>query len=659
MRISRFVVENYRSIRHQEIALDPLTAFVGRNGAGKSTVLHAIELFYSTSAPIEAEDYYGKDPAAPIMISVTYAGLSRKEKDEFAPYMSHDELTVKKVITLTEGTCSQKYYGSTRQHPDFAPIRALAGKRDQMNAWNSLVESGRLPEVGARVKRSDEIEPQMLEYESGHSDQLVLIENEHQFFGPTNIGGGKLDNYTKFVMVPAVREAQDEVATRKGSIYQLLDMIVRRQVENRKDVIEFRQEFERRIREVYSSDNLTELPALAGEISKTLATYAPGVRLLLDWDDPALPALPLPNALASLEEDGFQTDIKRKGHGLQRALILTLLQYLAGAKPAVEPVPPAQEVEAGSVEQVASPDLILAIEEPELYQHPLRSRFLCDVLYQLSLSWQHDSAPRNQVLYTTHSPYFISLDRFDSVRRVIKASAESGKACSEQACIHSFTLGDAAKEAARTAGPSAASSFTATGFLSRARTVMNTIVNEGFFADVVLVVEGNTEHALFWRLQEILGKQWHRKGIAVVPAFGKNNVDRPVIIFRGLKIPTYFVFDGDSSHRGKDGERDSADRNRRYMLLAGVPPEEFPATRVERDWATFEDRIETTIRAEIGEERFIEARKVAAEEASLDAESSVLKNHDGATLFLDHVYSKGVRVPVLERIVTNVEALLP
>jgi len=56
--------------------------------------------------------------------------------------------------------------------------------------------------------------------------------------------------------------------------------------------------------------------------------------------------------------------------------------------------------------------------------------------------------------------------------------------------------------------------------------VMNTIVNEGFFADVVVVVEGTTDVCTLWKLQEIMGKNWSQLGIVTVPAGGKNNIDR-------------------------------------------------------------------------------------------------------------------------------------
>jgi putative ATP-dependent endonuclease of the OLD family len=40
-------IRNFRSILDADIECDSLTALVGRNGAGKSSILKTIELFYS------------------------------------------------------------------------------------------------------------------------------------------------------------------------------------------------------------------------------------------------------------------------------------------------------------------------------------------------------------------------------------------------------------------------------------------------------------------------------------------------------------------------------------------------------------------------------------------------------------------------------------
>ena len=88
--------------------------------------------------------------------------------------------------------------------------------------------------------------------------------------------------------------------------------------------------------------------------------------------------------------DGTETDVLAKGHGLQRCIVFTLLQtlilnereqLLPGAEPKVEPKP-----------------IILAIEEPELYIHPQLAKLFYDVMKEFSVT--------DQVIYATHSPPF-------------------------------------------------------------------------------------------------------------------------------------------------------------------------------------------------------------------------------------------------------------
>jgi hypothetical protein len=66
------------------------------------------------------------------------------------------------------------------------------------------------------------------------------------------------------------------------------------------------------------------------------------------------------------------------------------------------------------------PGLVLAIEEPELYQHPSRQRHMASVLLELSQGTIPGVAKRTQVLYSTHSPLFVGLDRFEQIRLLRK-----------------------------------------------------------------------------------------------------------------------------------------------------------------------------------------------------------------------------------------------
>lgn len=658
MHIKSVEIKNFRSIREQRLECDNLTVLVGRNGSGKSSFLYAIETFYDIAAPVSQEDFFERDMGSPIEIRVTYGDLREDEKEEFHPYIKDDRLIVTKRISSENGRIMQRYYAAALQIPQFAEIRTKPGKRDRVSAWNELVDRGELSNLGGRARSADEVEQLMTEYEANHPELMKPIEREEQFFGPRNIGGGKLDKFTKYVLVPAVREASDEATGRKGAIDQILDMIVLRKVNARKDIQEFRSEFEERVRKLYSSENLTELPELGVSISEILMKFAPGSKLNLGWDEVKPPEVPLPAARATLIEDNFEGEISRKGHGLQRALVLTLLQHLAmigpGEPSTEESAEKAIAPEPKATESLRGPDLILAIEEPELYLHPSRCRYLSGLLLQLAERPGVGLGASNQIIYATHSPYFLDLYRFDQIRIVRKIPSPDSMV--PQSIVTRFTLEQAAQELAKACNADPAN-FTRETFRARAMSVMNTIVNEGFFADVVVVVEGQSEVGTLWKLQEIMNKNWSQLGIAIVPAGGKNNIDRPTVIFRGLNIPTYFIFDADSQLTDTEKREKAKECNHRFLRLASVSIEDFPDTQVHETWAVFKENLENIFKDELGDENFISIRSEVASELGYDDASRVLKNIEGVVRFVERVYEKEKQLPTLELIVEKVTQL--
>jgi len=157
MIIKRVEVKNFRSIREASLDCDNLTAIVGRNGAGKSSFLYAIDAFYDIAAQITEEDFFDRDVGSPIEIRVTYGDLRDDEKEEFRPYLKDDKLIVTKRISSENGRIMQRYYAAALQIPQFAKIRAESGKRDRVNAWNELIDSGELPDLGGKARSADKV----------------------------------------------------------------------------------------------------------------------------------------------------------------------------------------------------------------------------------------------------------------------------------------------------------------------------------------------------------------------------------------------------------------------------------------------------------------------------------------------------------------------
>ena len=647
MIVETIEIKNFRSIKNAKMNCDNITAILGRNGTGKSSFLYALEIFYDITANINNEDYFNRDLSLPIEIRVTYKDLSQNEIEEFKPYINNNKLIVTKRIHNEGGRFIQRYYGAAQQIPQFAEIRKISQKSNRITAWNELIDRKELEDLTTKVRNSDLIESIMTNYESEHANLLIPIEKEEQFFGAKSFGGGKLDKYTRFVLIPAVKNAIEEIAGKKSAVFQLIDMIVLRQINDREDIRKFKEEFEDKVKKLYSSENLTELPKLGQSISGLLQRYAPGSVLNLKWDEVSAPEISLPIALATLIEDGFEGEINRKGHGLQRALILTLLQQLALTEPIRNSF---SEIEDSSTYSI-TPNMILAIEEPELYLHPSRSRYLSKLL--LELSTPENGKTKNQILYATHSPYFVDLNRFNQIRCIRKIQQDGSGV--KSSIVSLYTIEEATQKLAEISSLDKRM-ITPEGFIARALPIMNVIVNEGFFAEKVFVVEGLSELGLFWKLQEILNRKWEEKGIVIIPAFGKNNIDRPVIIFRGMSIPTYFLFDGDANSNAQS-KANVIKKNHRLLNLANASTEDFPETKIESSWAVFNKCMEDEIKKALTEAIYSDISEKLKKEYGYEGIKDALKNIEVMSHFIEYVYESGSKIEVFEEIIKKVDDL--
>jgi len=672
MLIKSLIIDNYRCYQHQEIDFERLTAILGRNGGGKTTILSALEEFYNTKNTISNEDFYNRDTSLTIKIRVVFSDFREgPESDTFEPYINNDQMSVTKVISCTDTGVTTKYLASTLAIPQFAQVRAATTKTKQVEEFNQIADSGALPGLVRLPARGADVDAAIANYEQTHPESRQWIESEVSFFGAKNIGAGILDKFTKFVRVPAVRDVMDDVVDKKGSpIHQLLDMIVMRRIESREDIQKLREEFGARVREVYSPGNLVEIKDLESDINGILTKLAPNAGLNLSWDEPKLPELPLPALITHLIEDGFSGSIDRKGHGVQRALTFSLIQQLALAQPpsdnpASEQLPQENPIQAEAQQipeshENTGVDLILAIDEPELYQHPLRSRHLASVLRQMSTATS-TLGGRNQIIFTTHSPYFISLQDFREIRIVRKCQPVDGgmPPCSS---VAKYSLEQAAREMARVnkdESEEALKKYTSASFFAHTYPIMTTIICEGFFAEGVVLVEGLTEVAFLSTLATRLGKDWAEKSLAIIPASGKNNLDRIGIIFKGLDIPTYIIFDGDNdSTKEKEREKVGATNQRLLRLANAALEEEYPKDGAFSGYACFEDKIESYCKKHLGEEFYNSILRPLANEYSYDKLPEALKNFEIACEFVTRVYDSGRNLPLIEKMVEEITLLV-
>jgi predicted ATP-dependent endonuclease of OLD family len=567
---------------------------VGSNGTGKSTYLRALNVFYDLAPKLEKRDWYNEQQNDPIEIAVTFTDLNDAAKKQFAKYLDGNELTVERVITFTDDKIQSKYFGARQSVREFNEAKNLESAADFKEAYRLLAtDHAGLPDYTNRTDATDALNA----WEAEHPERCTRGRDDGQFFGFTEVGFGRLSEYTKHIYVPAVRDAgADADEARDSPVKEIIDLVVRNSLAAHTSILELKAETKRKYEEIVDPKNLTGLSELQAQLNATLSDYVSDAKVELSWLPTKDVQLELPKTAVSLFEDGYKCSVNRTGHGLQRAFILTMLQHLA-----ITESPAAKSQGDGATEDASStPDLILCIEEPEVYQHPSRQRHFASLLYRLATGTIKGVARRTQVLYSTHSPMFVGLDRFDQIRVLRKAVNKPEKP--KVTLISESTLESVAKKLWTICGEGKPE-FTAESLLPRLQTIMTPWMNEGFFAQLVVLVEGEDDVAA------IKGAALARKvdldslDIAIIPCGGKNNIDRPALVFQKLDIPTYLVWDSDSP------ARDSNTKTNRILLkLLGEPEEDFPS-KIGSTFACFEKKLESMLEAEVGPEIIAAAKR--------------------------------------------------
>ena len=92
MKIKEINIKNFRGIEDLSLTISNFTVLIGKNGVGKSSILHALNFFKEQKYKLKIQDYYKCDLSKKIEVSLTFFNLSEVEKEEFQNYIQNDEL---------------------------------------------------------------------------------------------------------------------------------------------------------------------------------------------------------------------------------------------------------------------------------------------------------------------------------------------------------------------------------------------------------------------------------------------------------------------------------------------------------------------------------------------------------------------------------------
>jgi len=569
MKIQNIRIKNFRALKDISIPFDSVTTFIGPNGSGKSTVLRALDWFFNNKpAGLTEKDCSFSASNENVEVQVTFSDLSPSDRAELGKYAPEE------ATTFTAWKCrfpdgTEAISANSKSYPPFNEVRRKTSGAEKKAAYSSL-RSGDAS-LGLPAWTNIEAAFQaMTTWETEHIDQLVDAPEELQtnFFGFNS--GGKMSGLFDFVLVTADLRAGEESTDGRASI---IGRILERSI-SRSDadeaIAEIVEESRVRQQQVYKEKFKDQLDSITTQLNDVVSSYSPGRSISVTPADVILKA-PKTTFEVAVIDGVTETSVERQGHGFQRTLLISALQLLAQSGSA-------------SVEGV----ICLAIEEPELFQHPIQSQTFAKVLRSLA----EDANKRIQVTYATHSPYFLEARYFNQVRRLVRSPDASATVT-----VHFASVSDVKLKLDGIQRPDVVDQQL-DGIVANQLAV-------ALFAHRAFLVEGTTEASVFCGIadKDSLGAL-EAAGISIVPVGGKTSIPLVHAILASVGIPVYALFDGDAGFKerakgkGKDDSKIEVERkshvsaNQMLLKYFGIPEVDFPASIVSANVAILEDHLE-------------------------------------------------------------------
>lgn len=301
---------------------------------------------------------------------------------------------------------------------------------------------------------------------------------------PQNIFAG--ETLPEIYSIPAVRDVCDETKnTGTTNFGKFLDLLF-----NSSDDYDFStvdRVLDEINTEIKRADDNAPLVKAANEIGLIMKKQFKNSEILFNVETQKRKDL-----LSKIEvylNDGFNSPIQTKGNGTQRALIFSILLVYA--------IKLNQKI--ALTNQRDKKDIIITIEEPEIYLHPQQQR----VIYKLFKELTNNIQNQIQIIYTTHSSFMFDISDYKNLCFLNKSDLNTGTKVSQ--CVENIFSEDERIE------------FQFINQFDPER-------NEMFFADKIILCEGDTEKNSLPILLDKLGINPIENKITIVECGNKENI---------------------------------------------------------------------------------------------------------------------------------------
>lgn len=561
MRLTQLSINNYRALRDVTIPLSRFGCLIGENNSGKSSFLQALSLFFS-GTKLAASHFF--DESKPIRIAVTFDGitdadlarLAEEHRTRVAGIVKNGRLVLVRNYDAT-GKSSLLYNTLTPSDARFSAdsIASLVkSQRAGQTFVNKVVQA--FPELNGVVDATmnqDAVKQKIQELADSLPDDQKTAADQPL---PTGIDKSIEPMLPDPIYIPAVKDLADDIKTTESTPFGKILAILLQAVEPKlPDAKKLFEELNAKLNRVQQPDGtvvdgrLDEVKLIESTVEKYVRESFADVALRITIPPPELKTVF--SSARIYANDGVDGLIDSKGDGLRRAIVFSILRSYVALKAKLAPATttieePAQAAEPAQPQVEPAPaSYLLLFEEPELFLHPKAQHILFDALRVF--------AKEHHVLVTTHSPMFFGPRATETFVKLRKVS-DAGIAPKPFTQVRPVDLSDM----------TAKDQFQIICFENN---------NAAFFADTVVLVEGDSDYLLMPHIARTLDPAWDTAKVPVVFAriTGKGNIRRYRDFFTrfGVRVPV--IADLDLLVNGFDHiAPDDAVKTARDNLLAKV-----------------------------------------------------------------------------------------
>ncbi|GGN15857.1 ATP-dependent nuclease [Streptomyces fuscichromogenes] len=553
MRISHVHVQNYRGLRDLQIPVSQFGCIIGENNAGKSSILQALDIFFSGPS-LKDTDFY--DAHSPLRIEVAFEEI----KDEDLARLAEEHRSrIEKVAEGGKLTLSRVYSA-----PGKGTLKQVDDVPSDMRYWPASAQELVAGKRGDELRQSAIFAfPELREKLSANPTQKAVKEAISELaanLSPAERTKGDVDLVTgmdksiqallpEVIYIPAVKELSDDLKTSESASFGKLLGILFEQIKPRLTDVDILFGQLRRYLNAetlpdgrVSDERLDEVRQIESLVQGNLQAAFPDTAVSIEIPPPDLRSV-LSNATITVD-DGVRGAFKSKGDGLRRSVTFAILRSYAELRTTVR----------GDSTGARPRPYLLLFEEPELFLHPRAQRQLFEALRIFSQD--------NHVLVSTHSTAFYSPQATGTFVKIAKN---------------------------RTTTPPTAVAYPVDLSHLKAKDQFQMIRQENndaaFFSDKVLLVEGDSDHILIPHIARMLNPNWDfdKQSVAIARVNGKASIARYREFFERFGVSVAVLADLDAIAEGFNklgAGANSLEKQRHLMQLVG---EDISASGAESD----------------------------------------------------------------------------